>query len=221
MNKHMREKLKAAVLLSFAMALVGLAYGALAVGAGLPVWVAPLLGVTVMAGSAEMLYVGLATATSPWLALPASLLVNVRHIPYGMAMRPYLGKGWTRVWRAHVINDESVAFALAEKDSDMAEKTFTLAGLAVLVGWPTGALVGSLLGQGIDQKVFGLDAIFPAVIVALVMPALKQPRLRWATILAGLVAIPAALFLPQGIAPVAGLLALPLAVYRARGVGKS
>lgn len=213
-----REKVRAAALLAVAMALVGLAYGALAVGAGLPVWVAPLLGVIVLAGSAEMLYVGLATAASPWVALPAALLINVRHIPYGMAMRPYLGTGLTRLWRAHVVNDESVAFALGEKDPAQAEKTFTLAGVAVLIGWPIGALTGSILGRGIDQAALGLDAIFPAVILALVIPALKRARLRAAIIVAAIVAIPAALYLPAGIAPVAGLIALPIAVWRVRDI---
>lgn len=211
-----REKIRAAVLLALAMALVGLAYGALAVGVGLPVWVAPLLGVILLAGSAEMLYVGLATAASPWIALPAALLINIHHIPYGMAMRPYLGAGWGRAWRAHVINDESVAFALAEEDHRTAKKTFTLAGVAVFVGWPIGALAGSLLGRGIDQYAFGLDAIFPAVILALVVPALKRKRLRLPIIVAGVIAVPVALFAPEGIAPVAGPLALPLAVWNTR-----
>lgn len=211
------QTLRAVVMLAFAMALVGLAYGALAVGAGLPVWVAPLLGVTVVAGSAEMLYVGLATATSPWLALPAALLINVRHIPYGMAMRPYLGHGLGRALRAHVVNDESVAFALAEKDPKVASRTFTYAGVAVLIGWPLGALAGSVLGRGIDQYDYGLDAIFPAVILALIIPALKRARLRGAIIVAAIVAVPAALYFPEGIAPVAGVLALPIAVWRARG----
>src|SRR5699024_9620670 len=70
------------VMLALAMALVGVAYGAMSVGAGLPVWMAPVLGVIVLAGSSEMLYVGLAATTSPWVALPAALLVNVRHVPY-------------------------------------------------------------------------------------------------------------------------------------------
>lgn len=212
-------KVRAVVMLAIAMALVGLAYGALAVGAGLPVWVAPLLGIIVLAGSAEMLYVGLATAASPWLALPAALLINVRHIPYGMAMRPYLGNGLERVWRAHVVNDESVAFALAEEEPEAARRTFTLAGVAVLIGWPIGALAGSLLGRGIDQQAFGLDAIFPAVILALVIPALKRARLRAAIIVSAIVAVPVALLAPEGIAPVAGLLALPIAVWRAREAG--
>ncbi|MPV50562.1 branched-chain amino acid ABC transporter permease [Pseudactinotalea sp. HY160] len=210
------DTIRAVVLLGCAMALVGVAYGAMTVGVGLPVWVAPVLGVIVLAGSSEMLYVGLATATSPWLALPAALLVNVRHVPYGMAVRRYLGHGRTRAWRSHVMNDESVAFALAEREPERAKRTYGLAGIAVLISWPTGAFVGGLLGRGIDQEAFGLDAIFPAVILALVLPALKRARMRPAIVVAVLLSVPAALLLPQGLGPIAGLLALPLAVWRTR-----
>ena len=203
-------------MIALAMALVGIAYGAMSVGAGLPLWVAPLLGVIVLAGSSEMLYVGLATATSPWLALPAALLVNVRHVPYGMALRPALGRGATRAYRAHVMNDEAVAFALAERDPERSGSALSRIGTGVLIGWPAGALAGGLLGRGIDQHTFGLDAIFPAVILALVLPALKRARLRPAVVGAAVVAVPAALLLPEGLAPLAGVLALPLAVWRSR-----
>lgn len=205
-------------MIAAAMSLVGLAYGAMSVAAGLPVWVAPLLGIIVLAGSSEMLYVGLATATSPWVALPAALLVNVRHVPYGMALRTALGRGGGRAYRAHVMNDESVAFALAERDPQRARAALTRIGTGVLIGWPTGALAGSLLGRGIDQHTFGLDAIFPAVILALVLPAVRRARLRPAVIAAAIVSVPAALLLPQGLGPLAGLLALPLALWRSREV---
>lgn len=206
------------VMIALAMALVGIAYGAMSVGAGLPVWVAPLLGVIVLAGSAEMLYVGLAAATSPWVALPAALLVNVRHVPYGMALREAIGRGGARALRAHVLNDESVAFALAERDPQRARSALTRIGVGVLIGWPVGALIGSLLGRGIDQYTYGLDAIFPAVILALVIPAVKRARLRPAVIGAAIVAVPAALWLPDGLGPLAGVLALPLALWRTREV---
>lgn len=210
--------LRTVVMISLAMALVGVAYGAMSVGAGLPVWVAPVLGTLVLAGASEMLYVGLAAATTPWLALPAALLVNVRHIPYGMALRAALGHGAARAYRAHVINDESVAFALAEREPERSTSALTRIGTGVLVGWPAGALVGSLLGRGIDQQTYGLDAIFPAVILALVLPALKRARLRPAVVAAAAVAVPAALLLPEGLGPLAGLLALPLVVWRSRSV---
>ena len=204
------------VMLALAMALVGVAYGAMSVGAGLPVWMAPVLGVIVLAGSSEMLYVGLAATTSPWVALPAALLVNVRHVPYGMALREALGRGGGRLLRAHVLNDESVAFALAERDPQRARSALTRIGVGVLIGWPVGALIGSLLGRGIEQHTYGLDAIFPAVILALVIPAAKRARLRPAVIGAAIVAVPAALWLPDGLGPLAGVLALPLALWRSR-----
>ncbi len=213
--------LRTVVMIALAMALVGIAYGAMSVGAGLPVWVAPLLGVVVLAGSSEMLYVGLATATSPWVALPAALLVNVRHVPYGMALRTALGHGAGRAYRAHVLNDESVAFAIAERDPARARVALTRIGTGVLIGWPAGALTGSLLGRGIDQHTFGLDAIFPAVILALVLPAVKRARLRPAVVAAAVVSVPAALLLPQGLGPLAGVLALPLALWRSREVFES
>ncbi|HLS62516.1 MAG TPA: AzlC family ABC transporter permease [Ruania sp.] len=213
--------LRTVVMITLAMALVGIAYGAMSVGAGLPVWVAPLLGVVVLAGSSEMLYVGLATATSPWVALPAALLVNVRHVPYGMALRRALGNGVGRAYRAHVMNDESVAFAIAERDPERARVALTRIGTGVLIGWPAGALTGSLLGRGIDQHTFGLDAIFPAVILALVLPAIKRARLRPAVVAAAVVSVPAALLLPQGLGPLAGVLALPLALWRSREVFES
>lgn len=213
--------LRTVVMITLAMALVGIAYGAMSVGAGLPVWVAPLLGVVVLAGSSEMLYVGLATATSPWVALPAALLVNVRHVPYGMALRRALGNGVGRAYRAHAMNDESVAFAIAERDPERARVALTRIGTGVLIGWPAGALTGSLLGRGIDQHTFGLDAIFPAVILALVLPAIKRARLRPAVVAAAVVSVPAALLLPQGLGPLAGVLALPLALWRSREVFES
>src|SRR5699024_11697679 len=110
--------------------------------------------------------------------------------------------------RADVMNDGSVAFAIAERDPERAGVALTRIGTGVLIGWPAGALTGSLRGRGIDQHTFGLDAIFPAVILALVLPAIKRARLRPAVVAAAVVSVPAALLLPQGLGPLAGVLAL-------------
>ncbi|WP_159619228.1 AzlC family ABC transporter permease [Ruania rhizosphaerae] len=201
--------------MGLAVALIGIAYGALTVDGGLPVWLAPLLGVVVLAGASEMLFVGLAAGgTSPWLAMVAALLVNTRHLPYGMAVRRFLGDGWKRLVRTHVMNDESVAYGLAQRDPDHARRAYTIAGLSVLVGWPLGALAGGLLGQVIDQEAWGLDAVFPAVILALLLPALHESRLRLPVLVAAVVSVTAVAWAPAGLAPVLGLLALPLVLLR-------
>ena len=60
-------------------AIVGVAFGAITVGAGLPRWLPVLLSVVVFAGAAQFLFVGVVAAGgSPWAAAVGGLLVNTR-----------------------------------------------------------------------------------------------------------------------------------------------
>ena len=68
---------------------IGLSYGAIAVASGLPLWVPAVLSVLVLAGASEFLFVGIVAAGgSPIAAALAGLLVNSRHLPYGLALPP-------------------------------------------------------------------------------------------------------------------------------------
>lgn len=65
--------LRPAALLAVAVGCIGIAYGAQTVAGGLPWWFAPLLGTLVLAGSAEMLFVGLiAAGGAPIVAFAAA-----------------------------------------------------------------------------------------------------------------------------------------------------
>jgi predicted branched-subunit amino acid permease len=61
-----------------------------------------------------------------------------------------------------------------------------------------------------DVAIIGLDAMFPAVILALIMSGIRDPRTRYGCLAAAVIAVGAALVLPEGIAPVLAVLALPL-----------
>ena len=53
----------------------------------------------------------------PTTLVVAGLLVNSRHLPYGLALPPGVtGRGWRRLLGTHVMNDESVVFALAQPE---------------------------------------------------------------------------------------------------------
>ena len=97
---------------------IGLSYGAIAVASGFPLWVPAALSVLVLAGASEFLFIGIVAAGgSPIAAALAGLLVNSRHLPYGLALPPGVtGRGWRRLLGTHVMNDESVVFALAQPD---------------------------------------------------------------------------------------------------------
>ena len=75
---------------------IGLSYGAIAVASGFPLWVPAALSVLVLAGASEFLFVGIVAAGgSPIAAALAGLLVNSRHLPYGLALPPGVtGRRW-------------------------------------------------------------------------------------------------------------------------------
>ena len=184
-----------------AVAMIGVSYGATAVGAGFPVWLPVVLGVVVLAGGAEFLFIGIiAAGGSPIAAVLAGLVVNARHLPYGLSLPEVTGRGWRRLLGVHVMNDESVAVALAQSDLERKRAAYWLCGVGVLLAWPGGAALGALIGSIVpDTSAFGLDAVFPAVLLALVIPALRD-RDTFGAVCAGVVvALATSAFLPPGL----------------------
>jgi 4-azaleucine resistance transporter AzlC len=184
-----------------AVSFIGLSYGAIAVASGFPLWVPAVQSVLVLAGASEFLFIGIVAAGgSPIAAALAGVLVNARHVPYGLALPEVTGRGWRRILGSHVMNDESVAFALAQEDLPRKRAAYWACGLGVLICWPGGAVLGALIGGFIkNTNAFGLDAMFPAVLVALIVPALRDKVTRRAAVLGAVIALAATPFLPAGL----------------------
>jgi 4-azaleucine resistance transporter AzlC len=206
------------VLACLAVWFIGLSYGAVAVASGFPLWVPAALSVLVLAGASEFLFIGIVAAGgNPIAAALAGLLVNARHLPYGLALPDMTGpdvtgRAWRRLLGSHVMNDESVVFALAQEDLPRKRAAYWACGLGVLICWPAGAVLGALIGGVIgNTDAFGLDAMFPAVILALIVPALRDRATVHAALAGAVIALAATPFLPAGL-PVllalAGVLAL-------------
>ena len=189
---------------------IGLSYGAVAVASGLPLWFPAAQSVLVLAGASEILFIGIvATGGNPIAAALAGLLVNARHVPYSLALPDLTGPGWRRLLGTHVMNDESVVFALAQEDLPRKRAAYWTCGLGVLLCWPAGAVLGALIGSVIrNTNAFGLDAMFPAVILALIVPALRDHRLRRAAAIGAAIALAATPFLPAGLPELLALGAL-------------
>jgi 4-azaleucine resistance transporter AzlC len=185
---------------------IGLSYGAIAVASGFPLWFPAVQSVLVLAGASEFLFIGIVAAGgNPIAAALAGLLVNARHLPYGLALPDMTGpdvtgRGWRRLLGAHVMNDESVVFALAQEDLPRQRAAYWACGLGVLLCWPAGAVLGALIGSVIgNTNAFGLDAMFPAVILALIVPSLRdRVRLR-AALIGAVIALAATPFVPPGL----------------------
>ena len=205
---------------------IGLSYGAIAVASGFPLWVPAAQSVLVLAGASEFLFIGIVGAGgNPLAAAAAGLLVNARHLPYGLALPDMTGPDMTgphmtgpgrpvkrsmkRLLGSHVMNDESVLFALAQEDLPRKRAAYWACGLGVLLCWPAGAVLGALIGSVIaDTGAFGLDAMFPAVILALIVPALRERQLRRAALTGAVIALATTPFLPPGLPELLALFAI-------------
>jgi 4-azaleucine resistance transporter AzlC len=211
-----RDLIRKIAVMCLSVAVIGVSYGAVAVTSGFPLWVPVTTAVLVLAGSSEFLFVGIiAAGGSPVAAVLAGLLVNARHITYGLAVSDVVGSGWRRLVGTHIMNDESVVLALAQGDPARRRAAYWLCGAGNLICWPAGALVGSLAGSALrNPDALGLDAMFPAAILALILPALKKPGSRYAAIAGAAIALATAPFLPPGLPELLALGGLALTVRR-------
>ncbi|WP_375083554.1 AzlC family ABC transporter permease [Providencia sp. SKLX074055] len=197
-------------LVCFADLIVGISYGALAHSQGVDFWVPLTLSILVLAGASEFLFIGVIfTGGSPISAALAGLLVNSRHIPFSFAVGDLTGKGKKALLGYHIMNDESVVFGLAQETEKEKRAAFWLCGIGILLCWPLGVIIGEVLGSFMDDThVFGMDAMFPAIILALSLPALKDKRLRLTAIIGAVIAVATTPYLPAGIPVLLALLSL-------------
>ena len=180
----------------------GASFGAIAVAAHIPVWLVCAMSLLIFAGGSQFMVVGIVAAGgSPIAAVVAGLLLNARHLPFGLAMGDLLGERLaTRIIGSHILIDESVAFALAQGDRRRARAAFWTCGVALLLTWNSGTLLGALIGQVIgDPNRFGLDAAFPAAMLALILPSLKDRRTLTVAVLGAAIAVATTPVLPPGI----------------------
>ena len=93
----------------------GMIYGALAVGAGLPVSMAQAMSAIVFAGSAQFIAAQLIGGGAPALVLLlTTFIVNIRHMLYSASIAPYL-RPLRPAWKwllAYLLTDEAYAIAI-------------------------------------------------------------------------------------------------------------
>jgi 4-azaleucine resistance transporter AzlC len=189
-------------LVCLADGVVGLSFGTIAVSGGQPVWVPIAMSLAVFAGGAQFAALGVVLAGgNPLAAALAGLLLNARHLPFGFAVADVFGhRLLTRVAGPHVMIDESVAFALAQRDPARRRAAFWACGIGLFVVWNLGVVAGAFAGRLVgDPAALGLDTASPVVLLALVLPSLRDRGTLRAALAGALVALATTPFLPPGV----------------------
>ncbi|HOJ98448.1 MAG TPA: AzlC family ABC transporter permease [Termitinemataceae bacterium] len=183
---------------------LGFAFGFLLVDAGYPWWLAPLMSLCMYAGAAQYIAVGLfASGASLWEAALVTLLVNARHVAYGMALlQRFPGRSWRRMYLIFALTDETFALLSSlplpgspqevEAYHGRMFKIALLNHLYWIAGGTLGAIAGSLLPFKIEGLAFALTALF----IMLMVEQIYHVRRARPFVVAGLAAIGARLVLP-------------------------
>ncbi|HFJ4590301.1 TPA: AzlC family ABC transporter permease [Salmonella enterica] len=142
------DTIKAIFLVCLAVGVVGMSYGSLAMAYGFPLWVPFVLSIFVLAGASEFMFIGIvASGGNPLAAAAAGLLVNARHVPFGVTVRDLVGTRAASFFGCHIMNDESVVFGLSQKTPEQRKAAYWLCGLGVALFWPIGTLIGAGVGK--------------------------------------------------------------------------
>ncbi|MEW1908795.1 AzlC family ABC transporter permease [Kitasatospora sp. NPDC085895] len=206
-----RGTLRDIALVCLADALVGASFGAIAVSGGLPAWVPVAMSLLVFAGGSQFAAVGVVLAGGgPIAAVVTGLVLNARLLPFGFAVADVLGGGWrAKLLGAQMLTDESAAFTLLQRDPKARRAAFWICGVALFAVWNIAVLLGAMAGGAIgDTDALGLDAAFPAVLLALVLPSLADRSVRNPALAGAVAAVAATPFLPAGLPVLLALVAL-------------
>lgn len=179
----------------------GLVFGVLAQQARLSVLEVLLMSGLVFAGSAQLIVLSLWVMPLPvGVIILTTLVVNLRNILMGVSislwflrLSPF--KAYTTLF---FLVDENWALMMGEFDRGKRNAAFLLgSGLVLFVVWISSTLIGRLLGGTFhDPAQWGLDFVFTAVFLALLVGFWKGKAVILPWIVAAIVAVAAAHWLP-------------------------
>jgi branched chain amino acid efflux pump len=219
---HPRDQvLRNAASIALATALYAVSFGVLSVAAGFSVAQTCVMSAVAFTGASQFTFVSvIGSGGSAAAALAPALLLAARNGLYAISLRSVLtGSVAKRALLAQGVIDESSAMAHAQRDPAVKRRAFDLTAVLLFCGWNLGTAAGALAGSGLgNPQDLGLDAMFPAVFLALLAPQLRDAGSRHAAVAGGLVALALVSLVPTGLPIVAAAaVAVPFLVRANRG----
>jgi predicted branched-subunit amino acid permease len=194
-QERFRSGLRLGAPYAVASLLLAISFGVLAepvMGPVAPVVMSALL----FAGSAQFAATAvLAAGGGAAAAIAAGILLNLRYVPMGIALAPWLRGGpWRRAATGQAMIDFS--WAAASSGDGRFDPAFMVgATTPAYPCWVGGTLIGVIAGDVIgDPAALGLDAMFPAFFLCLLVEGELRPGLP--AVVAGLGSLIALVLIP-------------------------
>jgi 4-azaleucine resistance transporter AzlC len=172
--------------------------------------IAPIvMSVVVFSGGAQFAALSvLAAGGATGAAIGAALLMNARWLPMGFAIGPSLPGGPRfRALQSQAIVDAS--FAIASRGDGTFDRGLLVgATLPQASSWIAGTVLGVLFGSALgDPTRLGLDAVFPAFYLSLVVEEARSRRAVAAAVAGGAITVALMPVAPVGVPVIAASVA--------------
>jgi predicted branched-subunit amino acid permease len=199
-DSGVRSGIRAGLPIALPTLLLGVSFGVLArpvMGSIAPI----VMSIVVFSGAAQFAALSvLAAGGAAGAAIAAGVLMNARWLPMGFAIGPSLPGGMgARAAQAQAIVDAS--FAMASRGDGTFDRGLLLGATIVQgVGWITGTVIGVIGGPVItDPLALGLDGIFPAFYLTLLVAEARGRRALMAAAVGAVITLTLMPFVPVGI----------------------
>jgi 4-azaleucine resistance transporter AzlC len=184
-----------------AAAVFGASFAVLARTADFGAAEAVVMSATTFAGSAQFGAASiLETGGSVAAAVVAAALLNARYVPISVTVAgQFRGSLLRRLLEAQLIVDESWALS-RRRDGSYDRRLLIGGGLFLYVCWVGGTAAGAAVGDALGEpERYGLDAAFPALFLALLVPQVRTRRALAAALAGAVIAFVLIPFVPAGV----------------------
>lgn len=166
---------------------LGTAYGIFMKTSGFP-WYYPMLtSVTVFAGAMEFVGVNLLLGRfSPLNALLLTLMINARHLFYGLAMlERYRDAGRKKLYMVFGLTDETFSVNLTAEPPSGVDRQWFMFFVTLLNHsyWVAGATAGGIFGSLISFDAKGLDFVMTALLLVIFLNSWLRERHHWSSLI--------------------------------------
>lgn len=150
---------------------LGMTYGIYMNVSGFSFWYPMLMSLFIFAGSMEFVAVNLLLgAFDPLQALAMTLMINARHLFYGISMLDrYRGQGWKKIYLIFGMCDESFSINYTAEIPEDVDSGWFMFFVTLLnhFYWFFGATLGGVFGSFIHFDTEGLDFVMTAMFVVI------------------------------------------------------
>ena len=164
---------------------LGMAYGMLMRARGFHPLYPTVMAMSIYGGSLEYVAVDLLQdAFAPLQTLLLALMIQARHLFYGLAMLDkYRGMGWKKPFLIFGMSDESFSLAYASQSPHGVDRGWFYLWITVLnwFYWAAGATLGAQLGALLPFSTEGLDFVMTAMLVVIFLEGWLKEKQHWSS----------------------------------------